>query len=246
MSKLFVSYRRAAWSFTYWLAEELGRVLDAEIFVDYSGIDETNFQTSLLRNLSDSDAVLLVITEHTFAVDRIFDDQDWVRREIREALTGGKPIVLACHNGLMPPTDLPSDIERVREAQGIEFYPRFFKAGVHELAAFIDRATPVHLRQSVSSLDELSRRAAHTMQSDKALFDEATTLVENGQYDRAIELLEVLKERGYRPRYVSLDEVMDDVASARDEEQFRWDAGEVYDEIAALARVNVARARKAW
>jgi formylglycine-generating enzyme required for sulfatase activity len=246
MSKLFVSYRRAAWSFTYWLAEELGKVLDAEIFVDYSGIDETNFQTSLLHNLATSDAVLVVITEHTFAPERITDNQDWVRREIREALTEGKPIVLACHNGLMPPSDLPPDIEKIREVQGIEFYPRFFKAGVHELATFIDRTTPVRLRQSVSSVEELSRQAAYTMQSDKALFDEATTMVESGQYDRALELLELLKTRGYRPRYVSLDEVMEDVASARDEEQSRWDAGEVYDEIAALARINLTRARRAW
>ena len=62
MSKLFISYRRDSWSFTYWLAEELAKLLDAEIFVDYAGIDEANFETSLLRNLRESDAVLLVVT----------------------------------------------------------------------------------------------------------------------------------------------------------------------------------------
>ncbi len=69
--KLFISYRRAAWSFTYWLAEELGKLLDAEIFVDYSGIEETNFESALLRNLRESAVVLLIVTEHSFAPERI-------------------------------------------------------------------------------------------------------------------------------------------------------------------------------
>ena len=85
--KLFVSYRRVNWSFTYWLAIELGGLLDADIFVDYSGVDETDFEKSLLRNLRESDAVLLIVTEQTFDSARIQHDKDWVRREIREALT---------------------------------------------------------------------------------------------------------------------------------------------------------------
>src|SRR5258707_10174086 len=111
--KLFVSYRRAAWSFTYWLVEELNKLLTAEIFVDYSGVDETNFEKSLLRNLRQCDAVLLIVEEHTFAPDRIHSDADWVRREIREALTHNKPIVMACHNGLFPPATLPDDIAAI-------------------------------------------------------------------------------------------------------------------------------------
>src|SRR5512141_2755625 len=103
MSKrVFVSYRRVNWSFTYWLAEELGKLLDAEIFVDYSGIDETDFERSLLRNLRESDAVILVVDEQTFEA-RIHNDKDWVRREIREALQANKPIALALVNGLIPP-----------------------------------------------------------------------------------------------------------------------------------------------
>src|SRR5687768_6300307 len=127
MAKIFVSYRRASWSFTYWLIEELGKLLDAQMFVDYDGIDEANFETSIVRNLQESDVVLLIVSEQTFSPERIHHDHDWVRREIREALILGKPMIMACHNGLMPPADLPDDIQGVRKAQGIEFYPRYFK-----------------------------------------------------------------------------------------------------------------------
>lgn len=241
--KLFISYRRAAWSFTYWLAEELDKMLDAQIFVDFSGINEANFETALLRNLRESDVVLVIVTEHTFAPDRIHNDRDWVRREIREAIQLNKPIVLACQNGLVPPPDLPDDLQPVRYAQGIEFYPRFFKAGVHELAAFIDRVTPIKLRAPIVQTPKTTVPASR---SDRSLFDEATSQIESGQYERALELLELLRARDYKPRFVSLEDMMQDVTQEREAEQRRWEAGAAYDEVAALARINVDRARWAW
>lgn len=41
--RLFISYCRVNWSFTCWLVEKLGKLLDANIFVDYIRIAETNF-----------------------------------------------------------------------------------------------------------------------------------------------------------------------------------------------------------
>jgi TIR domain len=246
--KLFVSYRRAAWSFTYWLVEELNKLLDAEIFVDYSGVDETNFEKALLRNLRECDAVLLIVDEHTFAADRIHLTNDWVRREIREALKHHKPIVMACHNGLFPPADLPADIAAIGKVEGIEFYSRYFKAGVNELATFFDRATPIKLRESVTAPTPSPDLAKTVVaeKSNKTLFSDATALAEGGQYDAAITLLRELQLRKYKPRTFSLADVLADVIQKRDAEQRRWEAGEAYDEIAALIRVNMKKAQVAW
>src|SRR5258708_2503678 len=126
MSKLFISYRRKSWAFTEKLADDLRVQLDAEIFVDYTGMDETDFESSILRNLRESDAVLVIVTDLTFAADRIHRDNDWVRRKIREALTLKKPLVLACVDGVFPPDDLPDDIQAVRNKQGIRFFAEFF------------------------------------------------------------------------------------------------------------------------
>lgn len=68
MSKLFISYRRKSWPFTHCLADELRERLDAEIFVDFTDVDEADFERAILRHLRESDAVLLVISEHTFEV----------------------------------------------------------------------------------------------------------------------------------------------------------------------------------
>jgi dipeptidyl aminopeptidase/acylaminoacyl peptidase len=146
MSKLFISYRRKSWGFTHRLAEKLAEWLAGEIFVDVSGMDETNFQHALLRNLRESDAVLLIVSEYTFQRDRIHAEDDWVRREIREALTHDIPITMALIDGNVPPANLPEDIQAIRDVQGVKFYPEYFDAGVERLAEFLARATPLHLR----------------------------------------------------------------------------------------------------
>ncbi|MCL4880422.1 MAG: SUMF1/EgtB/PvdO family nonheme iron enzyme [Anaerolineae bacterium] len=246
MSKLFISYRRTNWSFTYWLADELGKLLDAHIFVDFAGIDESNFESALLRNLRESDAVLLIVTEHTFS-DRIFRPNDWVRQEIRAALEMNKPIALALYEGRIPPSDptlLPADILPIQKAQGIEFYPRYFKAGVHELAAFLDRATPVKMRNSAAPAP--SQVAATTSDDPKKRLDSATALAEAGDYDRALNLLIELQQVNYHPRFIRLTDLIADLQQAQAAEQRRWQAGEAYDEIEMLARVNLARAQAAW
>jgi len=161
MKRLFVSYRRANWAFTYWLVEVLSSLLDAEIFIDYRGIDETDFEHSLLRHLRESDAMLLIVTSNTFEA-RIHNDDDWVRREIREALGTNKPIVLALVEGQIPPSDLPDDIKPIAGKQGIEIYPRYFKAGVEELAIFLDKATPIKRRVG-SALTTVSTPPAITI-----------------------------------------------------------------------------------
>ncbi|HRF97096.1 MAG TPA: TIR domain-containing protein, partial [Aggregatilineales bacterium] len=84
--KLFISYRRKTVHFAQRLVEKLGLYIQDDIFVDIDGVDDANFEKSILSHLRNSQAVLLIISEFTFA-DRIHNDADWVRKEIREALT---------------------------------------------------------------------------------------------------------------------------------------------------------------
>ncbi len=242
-SKLFVSYRRTNWSFTYWLAEELSKLMDVQPFVDYAGIDETDFESSLLRNLRESDAVLLIVTEDTFSPSRIHHDKDWVRREIREALALNKPIVLACHNGVFPPADLPDDIQAIRKVQGIEFYPRYFKAGVQELAVFLDKATPLKLYQPISipPAPSPTETVVKSAQSLRVLWEEAINLHEGGQYDRAIELYQQLIKEHYQTQRITVNDCLNYAIAERNAEQRHWEAGQIYDEIAALFRIDRER-----
>ncbi len=141
--KLFVSYRRNSWPFTQRLAEKLERRLDAEIFIDYKSIDEARFAASIMKHLSESQAVLLIVSDTTFAPHLIHRERDWVRREIRRALELDKPIIQAFVDGQPIPGELPSDIEAIREMQGVNFYSDYFNAALIKLVGFIVKATPI-------------------------------------------------------------------------------------------------------
>jgi hypothetical protein len=137
--RIFVSYRKRDWSFVHPLVEQLKQYIYGSIFIDYRNIDEDDFEHSILRHLDQSDVVLVVITSHTFAVDRIWQDDDWIRREVGIALQQNKRIVLISvdNQNLPAPTQLPLDIRPVLAKQRIPFFQDYFREGVQKLASFI-------------------------------------------------------------------------------------------------------------
>jgi len=243
--KLFVSYRRKSWPFTSQLVNHLRRRLDADIFVDYEGVDETNFEKSILRHLRASDVVLLIVSEYTFEPSRIQQHDDWVRREIREALALEKPIVAVFIDGQGFPSDLPADIRNIRGKQGISFYPEYFLAGIKRLVEFMVKATPVQ----AAPLNEIDDDETDDALPDtKATFSDAIKLFEEGDYDKAIFVMEELRDNGYAHRFVSLAGVLEDAKHHRDIERRMQEARNLYSDIAALARSRHLRshARDAW
>jgi hypothetical protein len=221
MPKIFISYRRKSWPFTHRLADELGQRLDAEIFVDFSGIDEADFERAILRHLR----------------DRIHRDDDWVRREIREALLTHKPLIMVCVEGLLPPTGLPDDIKDVARMQGINFYPEYFSAAIERLAEFVIKVGAAHPRT-------ITIPAASPVNDEKSIggratLDEALDLLQAGDFRKAIFLLESLTQTGYHARYVNIADVLAQARQEAAQIERRRQAALDYDEILAFARRTV-------
>jgi len=208
MPKIFISYRRKSWPFTDRLVDELAKRLETDIFIDRTSIDQADFERAILKHLRASDAVLLVISEYTFE-DRIHRDDDWVRREIREALTLQKPLILVCVEGRLPPSGLPDDIKDVARMQGINFYPEYFTPGVDKLADFIVKIGVAHLRSSSPPSPTPPSPADEKPISGRATLDEALDLLEHGDFNKAAFLFESLRASGYTSRYVKLDELLE-------------------------------------
>jgi formylglycine-generating enzyme required for sulfatase activity len=141
--KLFISYRRSAWAFTHRLGDALKTALPQyEFFIDLYGVDQDDFERAILSNLHNSQAVLVSVTPETFD-QRIHNADDWVRKEIAEALRLNKPIIQVGMNGLYAPEKgLPSDIQGVAKKQGVAIYPDYWQAGVERLAEFIQKVVP--------------------------------------------------------------------------------------------------------
>jgi formylglycine-generating enzyme required for sulfatase activity len=183
--KLFVSYRRKSSWFSHRLAEHIPRHIVCDVFIDYTGIDETVFENSILRNLAESDVVLLVVTEYTFDPKRIHDKDDWIRREIALSLHLKKPIVLALENDVIlpAPTDLPDDIRDITRMQGTRFYPDFFDEAVQKLASFITQVTPISSRVSTDTVTEDAQTLI------KIMLDSDRTSVERAEAGRNLSQL---------------------------------------------------------
>jgi hypothetical protein len=154
--KLFISYRRKSWPSVQLLEENLGEQIEGSIFVDYKSIDDTDFERSIIHHLRDSDIVLVVVTEDTFAPNRIHNEKDWVRREIALALEMKKPIIpILIDNYPLPSSaSLPENIRDITKKQAIEFYPAYFDAAVRRLVAFITKVVPF-TPERIEKRDEL-------------------------------------------------------------------------------------------
>jgi formylglycine-generating enzyme required for sulfatase activity len=264
--KLFISYRRKSWAFTHRLAEDLGRHLAVDSFIDVAGVDETDFEHSILRHLRESDAMLLVVSEHTFEPAHIGAPDDWVRREIALALEWGTPIVLACIDGFTPPQadTLPADIRAVTRRQGIMFYPEYWDAAVKRLADFVATVARVEIVESAGSAaaaadNALAPAAAGTSTTplppqvetplaSRATLQEAIQCLETGDFDKAIFLLTALKGTGFSSRFWNVDDLLQRAEGERNTELRRREARQEYNLIAMLARNNSTReqARAAW
>ena len=254
---VFVSYRRKSWAFTHRMAGDLKQQLDADIFVDVSGVDQADFETSILSHLRASDLVLLVVSEYTFS-ERIHNADDWVRREIALALTMRKPIVLIAVEGLFPPdaVTLPADIRGVTRMQGIRFFPDYWESAIKQLAEFVPKAasTPVPEYKPTSeppqAVPAAAPQPAQPTADPASDLQRAIDLINDERFAEALPILEKLDAEKYRPRVVTpmLEQVRQEQQAAAERVRYHAACQDNYDEIALLARTirTVEQARKEW
>jgi len=153
LGKIFISYRREVGHFVDRLAEKLEQRFSGNVFVDLSGIKEPDFESVILREISECDIFMLIVTPETFEAKRINKENDWIRREIALALKSSesaerpdkaKPIILIQVEKCPLPEDylLPEDIRRITSKQGVPFYRKYFEAGIEEIALFCEKIKP--------------------------------------------------------------------------------------------------------
>ena len=141
---IFFSYRRRDWSIAFLLQEKISKILEANIFIDRY-IDDPDFEKSILKHLREFSVFVLIVTEKTFAAERIHLEQDWVRKEIREAINKEIPIVLALIDDSTLPSllALPKAIRGILTKQGIRVHSTSYEENVGQIADFITMFTRI-------------------------------------------------------------------------------------------------------
>lgn len=161
MPKLFISYRRSA------SAGHAGRLYDRliqeygaeSIFLDVEKIPPgETFSSYLLAKIDECDVFLLMLGEGT--LDRVVNEDDWVRREIAYALQQPNiTVVPVLQDGYkMPaPETLPDDIQDITVKNAAFLFHQMFDESVHKIienlnALFHVTSTPTPTKVDTSEI----------------------------------------------------------------------------------------------
>lgn len=114
---IFISYRREGGDT---MAQLLYDRLERDGFHPFMDVEQMRsgkFNEQLYDRIAECKAFLLIQPEG--ALDRCRDPEDWVRKEIQEALRLGKTIVPFMMRNFVFPEDLPEEISEVAFFQGV-------------------------------------------------------------------------------------------------------------------------------
>jgi hypothetical protein len=158
--RIFINYRREdTEAAANWLHERLSVALGEDnVFIDTDDIPAgIDFVEHLRRQIESCDVFLAMIGRRWATLtdeagrQRLADNDDFVRREIRAALRRDIPVIPVLVEGTPIPAEmqLPADLLPLRRRQSVELRSREFKADVERLIGKIREAHRVHLTAAI-------------------------------------------------------------------------------------------------
>jgi hypothetical protein len=163
---VFVSYRRANFGWALAIFKDLTQH-GYDVFIDYDGLASGNFETAILENVKARAHFLVLLTPT--ALERCSDPEDWMRREIEEAIASRRNIVPVMLEGFSFGTlavagQLIGKLKGLKKYNGLEIPGAYFDPAMERLRKkFLN--VPVH---AVLHSPSVSARQAATEQKDRA------------------------------------------------------------------------------
>ena len=124
--QIFISYRRSGGDIYAKSICEALKNRGYTVFYDIDSISGGYFDDRILNAIAACDDFLLVLPPNS--LDRCWNEGDWVRLEILEAMKHGKNIIPVLLPGFTFPADLPADIAAVARYNGVSFVMQYFDA----------------------------------------------------------------------------------------------------------------------
>lgn len=143
---VFISYRRSSGATVARLLCDVLTQRNISIFFDKESLGEGNFDDAIEKNLHAARNFILIVSPGLFErgkkangrYDPLLCDADWVYREIRIALTSGKPIIPIFVNGEQCfPAILPPGIEGICRKDALTFGHDHFEPELSKLLSRI-------------------------------------------------------------------------------------------------------------
>lgn len=130
-NQIFISYRRTGGDTTAKLICETLKNRGFSVFYDFDTLKGGFFDTRILEAIEKCNDVVLVLPPH--ALDRCVNEDDWVRQEIRHALSHRKNIIPVMLDGFSFPAKIPDDIAEITRYNGLHFSMEYFDAAIDKI-----------------------------------------------------------------------------------------------------------------
>ncbi|MDR3001875.1 MAG: toll/interleukin-1 receptor domain-containing protein [Fibromonadaceae bacterium] len=141
--EIFISYRRKGGYDTAKLLYDRLRLDGYSVSFDIDTLVNGDFDNELENRVNECKDFLLVLSPGIF--DRLFvpdpdydPENDWVRREIAQALKANKNIIPLYLEGFVFPKNLPDDIKNIARKNAIDLYPKYFEAAYEKMKSFLN------------------------------------------------------------------------------------------------------------
>jgi hypothetical protein len=111
------------------------------VFMDVTDLGSGFFDESLLNRIAETRNFILILAPH--ALDHCMNERDWLRREVRQAITLRRNIIPVGLRGFQFPKELPEDIRDLPRDQGVEYSHEFFEAMMEKIVDLLQTDAPI-------------------------------------------------------------------------------------------------------
>lgn len=134
---VFLSYRREGGAAEARLIRSALEQHGVRGFLDVTNLGSGHFDESLLKVISETPNFVVLLSPS--ALERCSDEKDWLRLEIKTAISAKRNIVPIILPGFAFPEKLASEIAELARYQGVEYSHTFFDATIHRLLQLVGK-----------------------------------------------------------------------------------------------------------
>lgn len=135
----FISYRRGNGFFMAQVVRDHLEKHHVRCFLDVEELHSGKFDNKILEAIQNSPNFILILTKN--ALDRCSDEQDWMRKEIVEALNCGKTIIPIMYEGFKWPKkwneEIPVSIRELENYQAVPGTKVYLSAMIDRLLSYM-------------------------------------------------------------------------------------------------------------
>ncbi len=132
---VFISYHRRDGNAMAQLIEVMLKARGYSVFLDYHSIEKGDFDEQIMDQILNTSDFILILSPT--ALDRCNEPDNWLRREITQALTNAVNVIPVFMEGFEWPANMPWEITAIKRRQGVNFNFEYSEASVERICSFM-------------------------------------------------------------------------------------------------------------